>query len=102
MKVLLKTEVDGKVVTIFQVPTVTILEGRELPESSETNIEVGDIVEDIIDGLKWPLQVLNSQNIIMQAIEINWLRQALEQKRDENGLRLCLRGIRTSDLRDRR
>jgi len=100
MKVLLKTELDGKVVTIYQIPTVKILEGWDFPESTDTNMEIGDVVEDLIDNLDYPLRILNSQKIIEQTIEIAWLRQAIEQGRDEVGLRNCLRGIRTAGLRE--
>jgi hypothetical protein len=99
LKILLKTEIDDKVVTVFQVPTTTILEGGAIPESTETNMEIGDFIEDIIDGLQWPLEVLNATRVIEQSIEIAWLKQALEQERDEIGLRKCLRGIRTANFR---
>jgi hypothetical protein len=99
MKILLKTELDDTVVTVYQVPTMRILEGWELPDSTDTNIEIGDLVEDLIDGLDYPNRVLNSQNIIEQTIEIAWLRQAISQERDETGLRHCLRGIRIAGMR---
>jgi len=99
MKILLKTELDDKIVTVYQAPTVRILEGWELPESTDTNMEIGDLVEDLIDGLDYPRRVLKSQAIIEQTIEIAWLKAALDQERDETGLRNCLRGIRIAGMR---
>jgi len=99
MKILLKTQLDDKVITVYQVPTIRLLEGWELPDSTDTNMEIGDMIEDLIDGIDYPNRVLNSKNIIEQTIEIAWLKQALDQERDETGLRNCLRGIRIAGMR---
>jgi hypothetical protein len=99
MKILLKTQVREHVVTVFQASTSMILDNSELPENTTTNVEVGALVNALIGGEEWAVEIVQSNKIIEQSIEMGWIRQALDQRKDERGIRNCLRGIRINDLR---
>lgn len=99
MKVLLKALVNEEVVTIFQVSTMTILENSKLPENTRTNSEIGEFIEHLIANSAWAKAILDSSMVLEQTVEMAWVRQAVEQGRDERGLRNCIRGIRLNNLK---
>jgi hypothetical protein len=99
MQILLKAIVDEEVVTIFKAPTKMLLEGRLPPESTDNNIELGDLINALITKNQHATNIMKANHILEQALQFAWVRDAYENRNYEAGLRNCLKGIRLDDLK---